>query len=120
MQRVCVFSNLGLAVIVFAAMIAGSLNNESSIEEKLLLSVLVLLFVVVATGLITYHRWMTVVAATPVLFLSFSCAFLALAGKWVWGVPNAPLLHALAVASLAIAALELSSVVMTFKSRNMN
>jgi hypothetical protein len=120
MQRVCVISNLGLAVIVFAAMIASSLNNDSSMEEKILLSLLVLLFVVVAAGLITYHRWMTVVAAMPVMFLSFSCAFLGIAGKWMWGPLSATVMRVIVVGSLLIASLELTSVVMTFRARNIN
>jgi NADH:ubiquinone oxidoreductase subunit K len=118
MQKVCVVSNLALAVVVFAAMIAGSLTSDSSLEEKLLLSVLVLLFVVVAAGLITYHRWITVVAATPVLFLSFSCAFLIVSRKWMWGSQDRPVLHGVMFGSLVIAALELSSMVMTFRTRS--
>jgi|tagenome__1003787_1003787.scaffolds.fasta_scaffold19732441_1 NADH:ubiquinone oxidoreductase subunit K len=117
LQRFCIFSNLILAVIVFAAMIAGSLTNDSSLEEKLILSMLVLLFIVIAAGLITYHRWITVVAAMPVLFLSFSSAFLAIARKWMWAPQNTSLMHAVVAASLVVAALELSSVVMTFRTR---
>lgn len=117
-QRVflAIHAILGISCLAWGVrLLSGKPGSKDGVT---LLFILACCFLGSAAGLFTDRRFLTVVAAIPMICLALFYIFILLVGGWAWGPGNAQTVDIMILGAIAVIVFEIFSIILTGRKQS--